>query len=125
MLYNNKDLYFKNKEFYFDKNLFDHIGYVDPNTIINRWNYKKDKPVDIYNLGTLLWEIISEKVPYSKDQNEGIGISNLFMKIINGYREDDVTDVPENYIELYKRCWDKNSSNRPSIYDIYKQIRAI
>src|SRR4051812_8160830 len=90
------------KDLYGNDNLFDNIGYVDPNTIMNRKDYKKDKTVDIYSLGSLLWEIMSKKVPYSKDQNEDI--SQLIGKIKGGYRENDIADVPAAYIELYKKC---------------------
>src|SRR4051794_11559226 len=110
------------KDLYGNENLFDNIGYVDPNTIMNRKDYKKDKTVDIYSLGTLLWEIMSEKVPYSKDQDN---ISQLIVKIKGGYREDDITDVPAAYIELYKKCWDGDNSKRPPINKVSEELLNI
>jgi len=80
--------------------------------------------MDIYNLGSLMWEIIREKVPYSEDKDGGI--LQLILNIKNNeYREKDVTDAPSEYIELYKRCWVGNSLERPSINDVSKSLLSI
>ncbi|GBB95103.1 hypothetical protein RclHR1_02480002 [Rhizophagus clarus] len=65
--FENKDL--KSKDLYICGELFNNIGYVDPNSFLeSSKSHKKDNyPVDIYSLGTLLWEIMSEKVPYRND----------------------------------------------------------
>lgn len=77
--------------------------------------------MDIYSLGTLLWEIMSEKVPYSKDKGEGI--LQLVLKIKNNdYREEDISSVPDEYINLYKECWRGNNLSRPKIENIYERL---
>ncbi|CAB4480726.1 kinase-like protein [Rhizophagus irregularis] len=115
------DLYIRNKDLYMNDGLFDNIGYIEPNSILNR-NYKKNKSVDIYSLGTLLWEIMSEKIPFSEDQNDGI--LQLMLRIKEGYREVDIISDPE-YVNLYKSCWDGNNLIRPKIDDVYNQLLNI
>ncbi|RIA84489.1 kinase-like domain-containing protein [Glomus cerebriforme] len=110
--------YDKKKFSYYDKYLFENIGYIDPNLLLNE-NFKKDKSMDIYSLGTLLWEIMSEVVPYSKDRDEGI--LQLVLKIKNnGYREEDISSAPCEYINIYKKCWNGDSLARPKIEDVYE-----
>ena len=103
---------------YFDNNLFDNIGYIDPNSILNRDHKKNNKSVDIYSFGSLLYEIMSEKVPYSDDQNNMI---QLIRKIKDeDYREPDIAGVPDEINSLIKRCWRKD--NRPSISEVYHML---
>src|SRR5215218_5220677 len=124
--------YNKNKFSYYDKHLFDNVGYIDPNLLLNE-EFKKDKSMDIYNLGTLLWEIMSGKIPYSKDRDDGI--LELVLKIkYNGYREEDISDIfsdipaklpPLEYINLYKKSWTGDSLARTEIEDIYEELLNI
>lgn len=80
--------------------------------------------MDIYSLGTLLWEIMSEIIPYSKDKGEGI--LQLVLKIKNNdYREEDIISVPYEYINLYKECWRGNNLYRPKIENIYERLFLI
>src|ERR1043166_1089966 len=86
--------YEKNKTVYFDPHFIEKIGYLDPNSLLNE-NFNKNKSMDIYSLGSLLWEIMSEQVPYSDDGS----ILQLVKKIKNdGYREQDVNCAPHEYI---------------------------
>src|SRR3954453_8953204 len=104
---------------------FENIGYIDPNLLLNQNEFKKDKSMDIYSLGILLWEIVSGKIPYSKDKDD----IKLIEKINDGYREDDISDVPAKsppeYISLYKKCWNGDSLVRPEIDDVYEELLNI
>lgn len=112
--------YDKNKFSYYDKYLFDNIGYIDPNLLLNE-AFQKDKSMDIYNLGTLLWEIMSGEIPYSKDRKDGV--LQLVLKIKNnGYREGDINSAPCDYVNLYKKCWNGDSLARPKIEDVYEEL---
>ncbi|PKK74676.1 hypothetical protein RhiirC2_863699 [Rhizophagus irregularis] len=115
-----KDLEILHSDMIEMKKFLDNVG-GEPNSILNR-NYKKNKSVDIYSLGTLLWEIMSEKIPFSEDQNDGI--LQLMLRIKEGYREVDIISDPE-YVNLYKSCWDGNNLIRPKIDDVYNQLLNI
>ncbi|RGB31465.1 kinase-like domain-containing protein [Rhizophagus diaphanus] len=104
----------------------DGILYIhkDLDIIHETLKFEKDKSMDIYSLGTLLWEIMSKKVPYSKDKGEGI--LQLVLKIKNNdYREEDISSVPDEYINLYKECWRGNNLSRPKIENIYERLSLI
>ncbi|RGB31457.1 kinase-like domain-containing protein, partial [Rhizophagus diaphanus] len=116
--YNNND----KDDLYINESLFDNIGYIDPNLFLNS-DYDKDKPIDIYSLGSLLWEIMSERIPYSNDQNENI--LQLINRIREGYREKSENIIPDIYKDLYEECWNGDSSKRPSINDVYERLLNI
>lgn len=118
MSYNNND----KDDLYINDSLFDNIGYIDPNLLLNE-KYEKNNTIDIYSLGSLLWEIMSERIPYSNDQNENI--LQLIKNIKEGHRESDILDIPDEYVALYKECWDGESSRRPSINDVYIKLSKI
>lgn len=121
MPFENKDL--RGKDLYISSELFDNIGYIDPNLFLeNSRSHRKDNyPVDIYSLGTLLWEIMSEKVPYQCD-----GVLKLIQQIKAGYREDvDIPYVPAEYKNLYTKCWHTDSLSRPKINHVCENLSYI
>ena len=110
------EFYFKNKEYYFDNSLFSVIGYVDPN-FFNKKGFKSES-VDIYSFGSLLWEILSERVPYSEESD----LLRLVSKIQEGYRENDIVDIPDEINNLIKKCWEKDGSARGTIHEVYDAL---
>ncbi|CAG8593630.1 6094_t:CDS:2 [Funneliformis caledonium] len=115
--------YEKNKSVFFYQQFFDNIGYIDPSSLLNE-DFEKNKSMDIYSFGSLLWEILSGKIPYSKNKDEGI--LKLVRKIKeDGYREHKIINAPVKYIELYESCWDGKSSNRPTIEMVYDKLLHI
>ncbi|CAB4381274.1 unnamed protein product [Rhizophagus irregularis] len=121
---------FRNREIYAYADLFDNIGYIDPNAFMNgnSGDYNKDKSTDIYSLGTLLWEVMSEKIPYQDESSDG-GILGLIRKIKDGHREKadipDITRFPAEYINLYTKCWNGDSAARPTIKEVYDKLDNI
>ncbi|PKC14312.1 kinase-like protein [Rhizophagus irregularis] len=123
------DKAFRNRDIYAYDDLFDNIGYIDPNAFIkingNAGDYNKDKSTDIYSLGTLLWEVMSEKIPYQDEFSDG-GILGLIRKIKDGHREKadipDITKFPAEYINLYTKCWNGDSAARPTIKEVNDKL---
>ncbi|CAI2179864.1 5179_t:CDS:2 [Funneliformis geosporum] len=109
--------YEKNKSVFFDQQFFDNIGYIDPDSLLNE-HFVKNKSMDIYSFGSLLWEIMSGKVPYSKDKDEGI--LQLVQKIKDGYREGNIIDAHK--YELCKLCWNGKPSDRPTIEEVFDEL---
>src|ERR1051325_5274925 len=111
---------YEKKTVYYNKQFFNNLGYLDSNSFLNE-NFKKEYSMDIYSLGNLLWEIMSEKIPFSQDKHNSL----LIKKIKNGYREKDIPGISSEYVNLYKECWKEDSLTRPKIKDVYKKLLYI
>lgn len=77
---------------------------------------------DIYSLGTVLWELMTRKVPWHGKSPEGI-----YAEVTTGNRlaiPDDPAFTPA-YSELINSCWLEVPSDRPSARTILKVLRGI
>ncbi|CAB4380112.1 unnamed protein product [Rhizophagus irregularis] len=116
---------------HFQSKLFGVIPYVDPKSFIrgrrNNNNqstqmYSLNEKSDIYSIGVLLWEISSGQRPfYVEDEEYDIGLA---LEISQGFRETPVTGTPEDYVNLYTKCWDGEPDNRPTIYQVVDWLKT-
>ncbi|CAG8458776.1 8134_t:CDS:2 [Funneliformis mosseae] len=67
---------------------FGKVAYMEPQILANP-KFKYIKPSDIYSYGVLMWEISSA-----------------------------VSNTPEDYEKLYKKCWRQEPKQRPTIIEI-------
>jgi serine/threonine protein kinase len=80
------------------------VTYIDPQ-IFNRKGDSNNqirlctlnKKSDVYSIGILLWEISSGRPPFC---NESYDIE-LAMKILQGLRENPITNTPDDYVKVY------------------------
>ncbi|GBC22500.2 kinase-like domain-containing protein [Rhizophagus irregularis DAOM 181602=DAOM 197198] len=49
----------------------------------------------------------------------------LALEILQGLRETVVPDTPENYVEIYTKCWDGEPDNRPNIYQVVDCLKEM
>ncbi|CAB4437459.1 unnamed protein product [Rhizophagus irregularis] len=47
---------------------------------------------------------------------------SLILEISQGLRETIVPDTPEEYVKIYTNCWDGEPDNRPTIYQMSKNL---
>ncbi|GET02852.1 kinase-like domain-containing protein [Rhizophagus clarus] len=83
---------------------FGQVAFTDPKFLNGIGSYKKDLCSDIYSMGVIFWEISSA--------------------IIDGLRETPTPETPENYIKLYKACWEREPSRRPIIEQIIEALNT-
>ncbi|RIA88666.1 kinase-like domain-containing protein, partial [Glomus cerebriforme] len=100
----------------------DHLGskmisYHDPKFLENP-SYDYDKKSDIYSLGVLMWELSSGKPPFIDEKNE----KGLKIHLIDGHREEPIPNTPNEYLKLYKLCWDSEPDVRPSINKVFNKL---
>ncbi|CAB5368051.1 unnamed protein product [Rhizophagus irregularis] len=89
------------------------IAYMEPKRILDR-NFPYTKSSDIYSFGVLMWEISSGCPPFKSSDN----IITLGLAINSGTRETTISGTPEEYKELYKKCWKQEPEQRPAISEV-------
>ncbi|PKC03118.1 kinase-like protein [Rhizophagus irregularis] len=77
-------------------------------------NFPYTKSSDIYSFGVLMWEISSGCPPFKSSDN----IITLGLAINSGTRETTISGTPEEYKELYKKCWKQEPEQRPAISEV-------
>jgi serine/threonine protein kinase len=66
---------------------------------------------DIYSLSMIMWEFTSGIPPFKHKTHE----LELNLEICKGEQPEIVENTPKCYIDLMKKCWDSEPSNRPTI----------
>ncbi|GBB83350.1 hypothetical protein RclHR1_10080003 [Rhizophagus clarus] len=107
--------------------IFDTIPYIDPevfgiirensrylNSLEEDERIEKLKKSDIFSVGVLLWELSSGKKPFSDTKYD----LSLADRIARGLREKTVDKTPEEYSDLYSRCWCYDQDKRPTIQEV-------
>jgi serine/threonine protein kinase len=66
---------------------------------------------DIYSFSMIMWEFTSGIPPFKHEAHD----HNLVLNICEGERPKIVENTPKCYVDLMKKCWDSDPSNRPTI----------
>ncbi|CAJ0841903.1 1198_t:CDS:2, partial [Entrophospora sp. SA101] len=85
------------------------VPYIDPQCF--KYNSKPNKKSDVYSVGVLLWELTSNQPPFSNHHQQ----FTLMFSISQGICEEPIPNTPDEYINLYKACWQDNPESRPDI----------
>ena len=73
---------------------------------------------DIYSFSMIIWEFTSGIPPFD-DIEHGFQLS---LSICKGERPEIIENTPQCYIDLMKKCWDKDPVKRPKASEIKKII---
>lgn len=79
-----------------------------------------DEKVDIFALGTLLWELFSNEVPY-----DGLEAYDVKTRVIAGDELPKKAGIPEKVFSLIQKCRSNDPNKRPTIFTVYSQIITI
>src|SRR5436190_1621684 len=101
--------------------VFGMVPYIDPKLLENN-SYKYDKKSDIYSLGVLMWELSSGEPPFN---NHTYVLKHLIINLVKGEREVPVPDTPDDYLKLYQSCWNPEPDTRPSIEQVFNELRKM
>ncbi|POG60798.1 kinase-like domain-containing protein, partial [Rhizophagus irregularis DAOM 181602=DAOM 197198] len=66
---------------------------------------------DIYSFSIIMWEFTSGIPPFNHEAHD----LQLSLSICEGKRPKIIKNTPKCYIDLMKKCWDSDPSNRPTI----------
>jgi serine/threonine protein kinase len=101
------------------KSIYGNLPYIAPE-IVNGKGYTFAS--DIYSVAILMWEISSGYLPFINYKHDDY---NLAMDIINGMRPEIVSEIPLEYENLMKQCWDADPLKRLDIQSLQKKISEI
>lgn len=83
--------------------------------------------VDVFSFAILMFEIVTGKMAYSElfTKRKSFNQYNFLIKVADGYRPQ----IPENVftqklIDLMKKCWSQNPSDRPSFAEIFDLLSS-
>ncbi|POG66287.1 kinase-like domain-containing protein [Rhizophagus irregularis DAOM 181602=DAOM 197198] len=66
---------------------------------------------DIYSFSMIMWEFTSGIPPFYDRAHD----HHLILSVCNDERPEIIENTPKCYMDLIKKCWDSNPSNRPTI----------
>ncbi|GET03136.1 kinase-like domain-containing protein [Rhizophagus clarus] len=73
---------------------------------------------DIYSFSMIMWEFTSGIPPFNNVEYN----LELILSICEGNRPKIIENTPKCYVDLMKKCWDSNPSNRPTITELEYKI---
>ncbi|XP_069470340.1 ankyrin repeat and protein kinase domain-containing protein 1 [Ambystoma mexicanum] len=94
------------------------LSYIPPEMFLQSTRAPGTKH-DIYSFGLVIWEVLTQKKPYS-----GASMMTIIIKVAAGKRpalEDILEERPvecEQMIDLMQRCWNQEPMKRPAFKDI-------
>ena len=74
---------------------------------------------DIYSFSIIMWEFTSGVTPFNNREHN----LQLALSICKGERPEIIENTPQCYVDLMKKCWDEDSSKRPSASEILNIIK--
>ncbi len=74
---------------------------------------------DIYSFSMIMWEFTSGVPPFDNVEHDLC----LALSICRGKRPEIIKNTPQCYIDLMKKCWDKDPLKRPKAFEIRNIIR--
>src|SRR5437763_16485096 len=85
--------------------------YIAPEILSGNKNTKES---DVYSIGMLMWEIFSCCPPFDDKAHD----FHLILDICKGLRPPILSNMPDEYVEMMKKCWDVDPSKRPTIEEL-------
>lgn len=79
----------------------------------------KTQKSDIYCLGTLLWQLTARFTPRETAKYPPQAAASA------GLREVPIPGTPKVYVDIYKKCWNLDPDERPTIEQVLEELERI
>ncbi|OHS95050.1 hypothetical protein TRFO_38763 [Tritrichomonas foetus] len=106
-------LFFKYKLIHKTENNRERVYYIAPE-LLQDPTAKFTAKSDVYAFGFLLFEILSNEIPYCDVADP----EDIAVKALSGYRPEFPPSISPAYQSLINRCWAKTPEERPSFSEI-------
>lgn len=102
-------------------NLRGTVGYIAPEAIQNGIY---DEKTDVYPFGFLMYQIVTDNIPYPLHAEEKMTDYTLMNKVISeNYRPSfDGIPIKKSIKQLIESCWSHNPSQRPTYEEIFNML---
>src|SRR2546421_5778664 len=87
------------------------VSYIAPEVLQGG---KTTKESDVYSVGMLMWEIFAGHPPFDDVAHD----CHLIFQICEGLQPQILPEMPDDYAQIMKKCWDVNPFKRPTIVEI-------
>lgn len=82
---------------------------------------KYTKEGDVYSFSLIVYEIITNKIPFNKIKNLNV----LYSEIVNNSFRPKFNDkIPESYKKLIECCWSQSPQKRPTFNEIVNLLKS-
>ncbi|KAM9469040.1 ankyrin repeat and protein kinase domain-containing protein 1 [Clarias gariepinus] len=101
------------------------VSYVPPE-IVSQNPEPPTSKYDVYSFAIVIWEILTQKRPYS-----GMNMSEILIRVTSGKRPsvekvpDDKPPECEEMISIMQQCWHQDSSERPAFSETVWMTEAL
>ena len=89
------------------------IPYIAPEVLQGKKNTKES---DVYSVGMLMWEIFAGHPPLDDRAHD----PDLILEVCEGLRPPLLSNMPADYIQMMKKCWDVDPSKRPTVLELWR-----
>ncbi|CAG8649464.1 5594_t:CDS:2, partial [Dentiscutata erythropus] len=103
--------------------LFGCLPFMAPELFKDLNNIEYTDKSDIYSLGVILWELTSRHEPFRYFKCNPQDLKSKIIK--DKLREKNVPGTHDDYLNLYKSCWEDNPSKRPKLQNVYTNLVKI
>ncbi|CAI2163435.1 3783_t:CDS:2 [Funneliformis geosporum] len=69
---------------------------------------------DIYSFSMIMWKLVSGISPFDNKVHD----AQLALNICKGERPEIISNIPQSYIDLMTKCWDKDPLKRPTASEL-------
>lgn len=84
---------------------------------------KYNGKVDVYSFSILMYEVLTDSVPYPEIEGGKMSEYDFMNKIINkSYRPQFLTPIKDSLRELIEQCWSENPDDRPTFDEIFRKL---
>ncbi|RLN28217.1 dual specificity protein kinase shkD isoform X2 [Panicum miliaceum] len=84
-------------------------------------NEPSDEKSDVYSYGVILWELVTQKIPWENLNSMQVIGAVGFMN----QRLDIPSDVDPQWTSIILSCWESNPQQRPSFLELLERLREL